>query len=174
MDAAPRRPHPRIPSCNNDPELVSLRMKRTDMTRVSVCCHCGVLLPQLQPLCRVAVGDGDEPPSLPRRVEVARPLARDPRRRPRPVEGPAGAARDDHGRGQVDELIVLHLKLRWCSFVWNDHFFRNEMRKGDPFLSPLVHSLLPPYLQYRLLLSARLQVALLAVHSFPLFRSVVV
>ena len=54
--------------------------KRTRLTRV-----CGVFLPQPQPLCRVAVGDGDEPPPLPRRVEVASPLARDPRRGPRPV-----------------------------------------------------------------------------------------
>ena len=68
-----------------------------------------MFLPQPQPLCRVAVGDGDEPPPLPRRVEVPRALAGDPRRGPRPVQSSAGAARDDHCRGQVDELVILHL-----------------------------------------------------------------
>ena len=65
--------------------------------------------PQLQPLCRVAVWDGDEPPSLSRRVEVPRPFARDARRGPRPVWSPARTARNDHRCRQVDELIVLNL-----------------------------------------------------------------
>ena len=77
---------------------------------------CYEFLPQLQPLCRVAVGDGDEPPPLPRRVEVPSPLASDPRRGPRPVQSPSGAARDDHCCGQVDELVVLHLRMRWNYF----------------------------------------------------------
>ena len=68
-----------------------------------------IIMISLQPLGGVAVGDGDEPPPLPRRVEVPRALAGDPRRGPRPVQSSAGAARDDHCRGQVDELVILHL-----------------------------------------------------------------
>ena len=120
-------------------------------------------LPQLQPLGRVAVGDGNEPPPLSRRVEVPRALAGDPRRGPRPVQGSASAARDDHCRGQVDELIVLHLETRTNVLI--TQVGRWTQTHGDGVLL---------YLQHGLLLGARLEVALLTVNPFPLLRCVVV
>ncbi len=64
---------------------------------------------EAEALAGQAVGDGDEPPALPRRVEVASALAHDARDGAGHVVHDALAARDHHLSRQVDELVVLHL-----------------------------------------------------------------